>query len=117
MAPVNEIRQLVARSRLRAQQDRAYISRLKDELASTHSVIERATLAYTVSEWVLRKIDGFALEAADHKTMPVNEPPPDSIPCPRCQSPMMWYHAVLANDRRTLQNRYQCEKCAFVSQV
>lgn len=117
MPTFNEIRQLIARSRLSVQQDRVNLRRLRHELAKTQRVIERATVAYTVSERVLRKIDGFALKASDHETMPVNEPPPYSIPCPRCQSRMVWYHAVLVDDRHALQNRYQCETCAFISQI
>jgi len=97
MPTLDDVRQLTARSRLLVQRNRAYLRRLEDELAQTRCVIERATAAYTVSDRLLRKIDGFALEAPDHKTMPVNEPPPCSIPCPRCQSSMVWYHAVLAD--------------------
>jgi hypothetical protein len=117
MPTLDEIGHLIAHSRLLVQSDRAYLRRLNHELAKTQSVIERATLAYTVSDRLLRKIDGFVLEAPDHGAMPVNEPPPNSISCPRCQSSMVWYHAVLADDRRVLQNCYQCEKCAFITQV
>jgi len=39
-----------------------------------------------------------------------------STPCPRCQSPMMWYHTELAEDHRTLEHNYQCAKCGFISQ-
>jgi hypothetical protein len=117
MPTLGEVRELIARSRLLVQSDRAYLRRLNHELAKTQSVIERASVAYTVSDWLLQKIDGFALEAPDHKAVPVSEPPPNSIRCLRCQSPMVWYHAVLADNRRTLQNRYQCEKCGFISQV
>src|SRR5262249_38289960 len=74
MPTLDDVRQLTARSRLLVQRNRAYLRRLEDELAQTRCVIERATAAYTVSDGLLRKIDGFALEAPDHKTMPVNEP-------------------------------------------
>src|SRR5262249_19629005 len=38
-----------------------------------------------------------------------------STPCPKCQSPMIWYRADLTEDRRTLEYSYQCEKCGAVS--
>ena len=41
---------------------------------------------------------------------------PRSVPCPRCQHPMAWYSADLTDDHRSLQHRYQCEKCGFVIQ-
>jgi len=80
-------------------------------------VIERATIAYTISHRLLRKMDGIALEAADHKAAPVNEPsPPHSTRCPRCKSPMVWYNADIPNGRRALRHSYQCVKCGFMSQ-
>lgn len=39
-----------------------------------------------------------------------------STACPRCQSPMMWYHSALAGDHRTLEHKYQCAKCGLISQ-
>jgi predicted RNA-binding Zn-ribbon protein involved in translation (DUF1610 family) len=39
-----------------------------------------------------------------------------SIPCPRCQSRMVWYSAERHDNLRVLQQRYQCEKCGLVSE-
>jgi|APPan5920702752_1055751.scaffolds.fasta_scaffold49600_2 uncharacterized protein with PIN domain len=117
MPTFDEVRPLLSRSRLLVQQERAYLRRLQDELAETQCVIERATIAYTISHRLLRKMDGIALEAADHKAAPVNEPsPPHSTRCPRCKSPMVWYNADIPNGRRALRHSYQCVKCGFMSQ-
>ena len=67
MPTLDEVRQLIARSRLAVRQDRVYLRRLNQEL--TQSVIERATIAYTVSDRLLRKIDGFAFAAPDHRAI------------------------------------------------
>jgi predicted RNA-binding Zn-ribbon protein involved in translation (DUF1610 family) len=115
MPTFDEIRQLVSRSRLLVQQERAHLRRLKDELAETQCVIERATIAYTSSDRLLRMLDGNTLGSADHKATP--EPPrPHSFHCPCCKSPMVWYNADLINDHRALRHSYQCGKCGSISQ-
>ncbi len=55
-----------------------------------------------------------AVQRVKHVEMPALDP--RSVPCPRCQSPMMWYSADRAGDRRTLQHSFQCEQCGFVCQ-
>jgi hypothetical protein len=39
------------------------------------------------------------------------------IPCRRCQSPMTWFAAKLANDGGSLQNNYECDSCGFTDQT
>jgi hypothetical protein len=67
MRKLDEMRQLVARTRLRIRRDVVYLHRLKDDLVETQCVIERSIKAYTLSNRLLRKMDVFAFPDADHK--------------------------------------------------
>jgi hypothetical protein len=65
MPTPDEIRSLIEISRLRMQQDRAYLRTLAGKLAQTQTVIERATLVYAVSNRLLGRSDGAAIELPD----------------------------------------------------
>jgi hypothetical protein len=58
-------RELVENSRSRIKQDRAYLRRLARQVAETQTVIVRAAQAYTISRWLLDKVDGVALNVPD----------------------------------------------------
>jgi hypothetical protein len=62
MPRTDEIRRFIEISRLRMQHDRAYLRTLAGGLAQTRTVIERATLAYVVSNHLLGRLDGAAAE-------------------------------------------------------
>lgn len=75
------------------------------ELARTFKEVEsKRALVVMANAWL-------ALAAQRSKNIEKRH----SAPCPRCQSPMMWYHTELAEDRRTLVHNYQCAKCGLIS--
>jgi hypothetical protein len=65
MPSADEVMGLVEKSRSRIEQDRAYLRRLARQLAETDTVIVRAAQAYTISRWLLDKVDGLARNAPD----------------------------------------------------
>jgi hypothetical protein len=62
MPLTDETMKLIELSRSRMQQDLAYLRTLSGGLAQTQAVIERATLAYAVSNHLLGKNDQAAVE-------------------------------------------------------
>lgn len=68
------------------------------------------------------RLTGFLGKASSESVPPKTgflvDPPSEkhSISCPRCQSPMTWFAAKLANDG-SMQNSYQCDGCGFIDQI